>query len=246
MQIEEIEPDVIYNTSFFYNVKYPNGEPVYPDLTDGKKSGKVPYEEKGTAHLLLGKDVISFLKCEFDSIRTLEQAAQDKINSFSNKELLGILTKEKRLKKIIKNQGRRLRSVLIENKKLKEKQDLYQSREAIEEERTTTVINHINSIILDDKSVKKVDSEFICACGIYFLIKDGNVVYIGQSVNIAGRIAQHKKDDKDFNEVRFILCDKERLDAREMFFIRLLKPELNGTYKNNDHRDIYKVSMETL
>lgn len=67
--------------------------------------------------------------------------------------------------------------------------------------------------------------------GIYFLIKDGEVVYIGQSVSIFARIAEHRKS-KDFDSINWIPCKKEMLDKMESLYIHFIQPPLNGRHVN--------------
>lgn len=64
-------------------------------------------------------------------------------------------------------------------------------------------------------------------CGVYFLRKGNEIVYIGQSINVYGRVATHRSS-KDFDTVEFLPCARDRLDEMEGFFIRLLRPRLNG------------------
>lgn len=64
-------------------------------------------------------------------------------------------------------------------------------------------------------------------CGVYFLRKADVIVYIGQSTNVYSRVATHERD-KDFDSVTFVPCAKEQLDDLEGFYIRLIKPPLNG------------------
>ena len=61
--------------------------------------------------------------------------------------------------------------------------------------------------------------------GIYFLLKAGNVVYIGKTTRYPKRIKQHK--DKDFDDHRFIECDLKTLGSYELRWIRLFKPKHN-------------------
>jgi hypothetical protein len=63
--------------------------------------------------------------------------------------------------------------------------------------------------------------------GIYFLIKDSRIVYIGQSTNIEKRVISHKYD-KDFDSYRTILCDSQMLLHYEKRLIKYFKPILNG------------------
>lgn len=64
---------------------------------------------------------------------------------------------------------------------------------------------------------------------IYYLMKGGSVVYIGQSVSLEPRIAQHKRD-KDFDSVRFIeVSGHISLNDAEFSQIITHKPTLNVT-----------------
>lgn len=63
--------------------------------------------------------------------------------------------------------------------------------------------------------------------GVYFLFLRDDLIYIGQSVCILGRVGQHR--DKKFDRFTFINCAKENLNDVEGFFINLLQPKLNRT-----------------
>ncbi len=65
------------------------------------------------------------------------------------------------------------------------------------------------------------------APGVYFLVLAGRVVYVGQSVNIPGRIANHRRD-KQFDRIFVLHVPEEALDEVEGAFIRLLDPPLNS------------------
>ena len=64
-------------------------------------------------------------------------------------------------------------------------------------------------------------------CGVYFLIKNEEIVYVGQSINVHSRITQHLAS-KDFDSVSFIACEKEHLDLLESMYILAFSPKLNG------------------
>lgn len=67
--------------------------------------------------------------------------------------------------------------------------------------------------------------------GIYFLIRKGKIVYIGQSENLIGRIMSHYAiDSMKFDTVRFIQFDGHRYDRRryETRLILYFKPKWNG------------------
>lgn len=74
------------------------------------------------------------------------------------------------------------------------------------------------------------------ACGVYFLINQGQIVYIGQSISIARRVAMHRKTQQ-FDEVRYIAVDRKDLNAVERKFIHEVKPERNGFTRADGSRD---------
>lgn len=65
------------------------------------------------------------------------------------------------------------------------------------------------------------------ARGVYFLIQDNKIVYVGQSVNVFNRIACHTKD-KRFDSYYFLPCPHGNLDVIESAYIHALNPLLNG------------------
>ncbi len=64
--------------------------------------------------------------------------------------------------------------------------------------------------------------------GIYFLIHNGEIIYVGQSKDIHNRITQHR--DKSFDDVFFIRYIKDELTIKEEFFVQSLTPLLNKTW----------------
>lgn len=67
--------------------------------------------------------------------------------------------------------------------------------------------------------------------GIYFLVKGGAVVYVGQAIDVFVRVPQHKKS-KGFDAVAFVPCPPELLDKLESLYIHVLRPPLNATMRN--------------
>lgn len=62
--------------------------------------------------------------------------------------------------------------------------------------------------------------------GVYFLLDNSVVVYIGQTCNLPQRLLGHR--NKKYTDVRFIACAKERACYYEQRWIKLFKPKLNG------------------
>lgn len=64
--------------------------------------------------------------------------------------------------------------------------------------------------------------------GVYFLYREGVVVYVGQAVNVRRRVADHIGEGvKDFDAVSFIPFAPDKLLAAEARYIRRLRPALN-------------------
>lgn len=74
-------------------------------------------------------------------------------------------------------------------------------------------------------------------CGIYFLVRDGVVVYVGQSKNVHRRINDHKSG-KEFDRINVIECLEKDLDQLEALYIKKFRPLLNifgvDRYLEND------------
>lgn len=60
---------------------------------------------------------------------------------------------------------------------------------------------------------------------IYFLIKSGEVVYVGQTKQGLTRPLSHR--DKDFDEIKIMYCAENALDSLEDKYIQKYKPYYN-------------------
>jgi hypothetical protein len=82
------------------------------------------------------------------------------------------------------------------------------------------------------KSKKPLDQ--LCTIGVYFLFQDDEIVYVGKSTDIVGRIKSHiQLQDKLFDGWSFREYPAERIGAIESRFIRRLKPKYN--IRDNDN-----------
>jgi hypothetical protein len=83
-----------------------------------------------------------------------------------------------------------------------------------------------NKILLREEEIVSGSILWSQTTGVYFLIDSGKVIYVGQSVNVYGRISEHW--DKTFDSFAYIPCEKESLNALESLYIHLLRPPMNG------------------
>ena len=65
--------------------------------------------------------------------------------------------------------------------------------------------------------------------GIYFLVRNAKVVYVGKSLDVEYRLGQHRTArQKDFDSVFIIACDPSKLTQLEARYIRMFEPPLNS------------------
>jgi hypothetical protein len=67
--------------------------------------------------------------------------------------------------------------------------------------------------------------------GVYFLISNNKIVYVGQSVNVYARLSAHTH--KNFDSFTVLPCPKEHLNVLESLYIHMFDPPLNGHEKSN-------------
>lgn len=67
--------------------------------------------------------------------------------------------------------------------------------------------------------------------GVYFLVKDGVIVYVGQTCNVLERVSQHasgeKEREKDFDSAYAVLLPERDIKWVEACLINGLKPSHN-------------------
>lgn len=79
--------------------------------------------------------------------------------------------------------------------------------------------------------------------GIYFLLMDREIVYVGQTTNFLARLNKHQRDGKVFNGVSFIQCGEAQLDDLEAMYIDAFLPEYNRTTGIKDARSIRRKTV---
>lgn len=63
--------------------------------------------------------------------------------------------------------------------------------------------------------------------GVYFLLWKGRVVYVGQSIDVFGRISQHRRRGRAFDAYNYVPCPVAELAAVESDYIAALLPSGN-------------------
>lgn len=82
-------------------------------------------------------------------------------------------------------------------------------------------------------------------CGIYFLIKEGEVVYVGQSTNVFARVPKHRKD-KEFDSWHWVPCERKNLNGMELFYLGMFKPTLNKDYLTERMKALAKFENDEI
>lgn len=78
--------------------------------------------------------------------------------------------------------------------------------------------------------------------GVYFLILNKEIIYIGMTNHVFRRINQHQNDGKIFDSFFYIKCQKEKCAELEKFYIKKFMPKFNIEHKENSHRKKYKTN----
>ncbi len=89
---------------------------------------------------------------------------------------------------------------------------------------------HLGELPLELRSVGKVFdvSSNLLPTGVYFLYLGGKLQYIGQSIEPASRLSQHRHSGKVFDRAYIIPVPAFELDRVEGALIRHFRPPLNG------------------
>jgi hypothetical protein len=99
-----------------------------------------------------------------------------------------------------------------------------------------------NKALLTEEDIIKGSAPWATASGVYFLINDDKIIYVGQSTNVYARITSHH--DKTFNSFAFIPCEPKVLDGLESLYIHIFRPPLNGDYVHGAKRA--PISLQKL
>ncbi|WP_186260300.1 phage integrase Arm DNA-binding domain-containing protein [Burkholderia gladioli] len=82
--------------------------------------------------------------------------------------------------------------------------------------------------LLDGHSIARRATFYDHVCGVYFLLSQGAIVYVGQSKNVLGRIATHRAEgEKRFDRVFVVECKASELDHLEALYIDKFCPIYN-------------------
>lgn len=94
----------------------------------------------------------------------------------------------------------------------------------------------INMPLLDAEQIIGKSKKKNSRPGVYFLIKNEKIVYVGQSVHPEARIRDHVLQ-KDFDKFYIHRCKREALNALESAYIYLYSPVLNKKRLGFNHTD---------
>ena len=80
--------------------------------------------------------------------------------------------------------------------------------------------------LMGNPEIRRVDTGRIS--GVYFLCKNNRIVYIGRSINVFGRVSEHRNYWREnFDYAYFIEVDEDDLVEAEAALIRKIRPPMN-------------------
>jgi len=217
MRLNDLDIEKHYSMSSLSNIVLYDGRRLdealrnHPCAPSPKPNSEVP-NAKTKGKYFLGIDILNFVdSCEKSKFKDVRSDALEACRRLSYaKHELELVKKE-------------IDSALSQkNDALADYYDLIEKTKKKREDAERQVASFFNQYMW--RSNKLLSSRTVC--GVYFLRSRGEIIYVGQSVNILGRIGQHKQT-KEFDSVSFVKCEKHNLNDVEGFFIRLLLPKMN-------------------
>lgn len=125
---------------------------------------------------------------------------------------------------LCKKHARELKFGILE---LREELEMLRQSVQMEEKFIEAAKELKTGLLLREHEIVEHAMPAVSACGIYFLIDEKKVVYVGQSVNVFSRVFAHL-GSKNFDSYVYLPCEKEKLDKLESLYIHFLSPPLNG------------------
>ncbi len=62
------------------------------------------------------------------------------------------------------------------------------------------------------------------SCGIYFLVRGGEIVYVGKTLDVFLRLSKHRRAGRNFDAFNFLPCPQSQLDELERLYITAFLP----------------------
>ena len=164
----------------------------------------------------------------------------------SDKEIAAYINDlaEKRLIKHYVLQGEYEKVYLFDNDEVIAQLDIQE----VEAKKTTEIvkiqcydkkINHTDNVPLEISKIEELyripETLFHSGTCIYFLCREGRVVYVGQAENIHSRLLEHHKT-KNFDDVFYIRVSANKMSKIESSLIAYLRPEYNQTCLSIDNQ----------
>jgi hypothetical protein len=100
-------------------------------------------------------------------------------------------------------------------------------------------VNHTDNVPIEISKIEELyripETLFQSGTCVYFLCREGKVVYVGKAENIHSRLIEHHKT-KNFDDVFYIRVSANRMSKIESSLIAYLRPEYNQTCLSMDNQ----------
>jgi hypothetical protein len=81
--------------------------------------------------------------------------------------------------------------------------------------------------LLSAEAIHAAAAPWSDGCGIYFLIHEERIVYVGQSQNVYSRVSRHLSRHRNFDAWHWVPCRQDTLTRLERAYIEALMPVWN-------------------
>jgi hypothetical protein len=87
---------------------------------------------------------------------------------------------------------------------------------------------HLRPTRRNQKWVKRKDSdEAVPLIGVYLLLLEGEIVYVGSSLNMSQRVAEHRSNGRPFDRAFYLATTAGEREALERVLIKAINPSQN-------------------
>jgi len=215
-EVDENELATITNIDKWFNCKTPNGTTIKIASAVAKfaiKPVKLEEAKKGL-HGFKRLYTVSYIRQELlihgYSVRSLRDVNEAAVNV----EIIKGMSKISEIDNIIRQKELHIEELNRTITILEQKQNRARKKVTIDSDLLAE-----DEILLNCGIVRRL-------CGIYFLVSDEGIVYVGQSINITSRVQQHTSS-KVFTHYTYVLCDEKDLDNLETKYINKFRPKYN-------------------
>jgi hypothetical protein len=80
---------------------------------------------------------------------------------------------------------------------------------------------------------RRAENPNVPLIGVYLLLRKGRITYIGSSINMPVRVANHRANGRQFDQAFYIATTADQREALEQVLIKTVNPTENRMHRSN-------------